>query len=912
MPLNLASPGILVREVDLTIGGVDPTTDKIGGLVGPFEKGPVDVPTTVVSENDLVNKFGRPFDTDKQFETWMVGSSYLAYGGRLSVVRADDEEGGGLKNGFSGDAASIKIKSPDHYVELGYDDNPITNVTVAAKNPGTWSNDIRVAVIDAKADQTIALGDVTGLEVGAGVTQSVSSINTTLSKKIIRQIGAGKTEYMDGYYKGIVTGIDTTKKTVDVKFLSNVSAGNTEYPKDYNSTYKFASGSIDFPNSGAGTTSAVISRGDFGTTAATHTTGYAVTSFYNTKSKVLDMAGNAPLLVGDTAIGIDTTGLVAGDIGSGKFIGIGTELISLTGATLGQGIITLSGAGSRGEEGSTAVQHEDGVAIKFFTLNAHVGDVTSEINATATTVGITTTADLTTKVNSGGILKIGSELVNVSTFFNGEISQKTAEEPVDWFEQQTIATGTATVGGKETETTIKWSTVADTPGTSDFASSRGSRFDEVHVVVIDGKGAVTGNEGTVLEKHLNLSKAKDAEFSVGSPSYWRSYLETNSDYIFGGTGSIIGITTTGFTGENYTKFTDGGWDQNAEGVIFNAAGKHNLTLSGGTNYSGKTDLTTTGALDSGLDDLIGGYSKFENDTTVDVDFLLMGSGKYGEDKTRALAEKLIAVADIRKDVVAFISPYRGAMISDNGKISDDPSTHTASILSDDKITQNVVDYYSTISSSSYAVFDSGYKYMYDRFNDKFRYVPLNGDIAGTCARTDINDFPWFSPAGTDRGAILNAVKLPYNPSKLQRDSLYSNRINPVIFSPGSGIVLFGDKTGFAKRSAFDRINVRRLFIYLEDAISAAAKDLLFEFNDEITRSNFVNIVEPFLRDVQAKRGIQDYVVICDETNNTAAIIDANEFIADIYIKPARSINFIGLTFIATRTGVSFEEVIGKV
>jgi len=905
MPLNLASPGILVREVDLTIGGVDPTTDKIGGLVGPFEKGPVDVPTAVVSENDLVNTFGKPFDTDKQFETWMVGSSYLAYGGQLSVVRADDEEGGGLKNGFAGNASSIKIKSPDHYVELGYDDNPITNVTVAAKNPGTWSNDIRVAVIDPKADQIITLGDVTGLVVGAGVSQVVPT-------ETVRQLGAGKTEFMDGYYKGIITGIDTDTKKVEVKFLSNVSVGNTEYPKDYNSTYKFSVGNIDFPNSGAGTTSANISRGAYETTAATQTTGYAVTSFYNTKTKVLDMAGNAPLLVTDTVIGIDTTGLVAGDIGAGKYIGIGTEIIDLTSATLGAGIITLENVGRRGAEGSGKGEFADGSAIKFFTKNANIGSVTAQISASATNVGITTDADLTSKVNAGGVLKIGTELLAVTTFFNGEVSQKSADGIVDWFDEQTLAVATATVGGASTLTTIKWGTVADAPGTSDFASTRGSRFDEVHVIVIDAKGTVTGNEGTILEKHLNLSKAKDAEFSVGSPSYWRSYLETNSDYIFGGTGSIIGVTTTGFSGSDYVEFADGGWDQNTEGVIFNTSGKYDLTLSGGLNYGGKADLTTAGALDSGLNDLIGGYSKFENDTTVDVDFLLMGSGKYGQDKTRALAEKLIAVADIRKDAVAFISPYRAAMISDNGKISSDPSEHTASILDDASITQNVVDYYSTISSSSYAVFDSGYKYMYDRFNDKFRYIPLNGDIAGTCARTDINDFPWFSPAGTDRGAILNAVKLPYNPTKLQRDSLYSNRVNPVIFSPGAGIVLFGDKTGFAKRSAFDRINVRRLFIYLEDAISAAAKDLLFEFNDEITRSNFVNIVEPFLRDVQAKRGIQDYVVICDETNNTAAIIDANEFVADIYIKPARSINFIGLTFVATRTGVSFEEVIGKV
>ena len=274
--------------------------------------------------------------------------------------------------------------------------------------------------------------------------------------------------------------------------------------------------------------------------------------------------------------------------------------------------------------------------------------------------------------------------------------------------------------------------------------------------------------------------------------------------------------------------------------------------------------------------------------------------------------KCIAVAEARQDAVAFVSPYRGAALNDVGAGTTEVDDRAVTVNSADTITDNVISFYSPVTSSSYAIFDSGYKYMFDRFANTFRYVPLNGDIAGLCARTDANSFPWFSPAGTNRGAILNAVKLAYNPSKTQRDRLYSNRVNPVIFSPGSGIVLFGDKTGFAKASAFDRINVRRLFIYLEDAISAAAKDQLFEFNDEITRTNFVNIVEPFLRDVQAKRGIFDFVVICDETNNTAAVIDNNEFVADIFIKPNRSINFIGLTFVATRTGVSFEEVIGNV
>ncbi len=728
MPLNLASPGILVREVDLTIGRIDPTTDKIGGIVGPFAQGPVGTPTLVNTENDLLNNFGKPYSTDKQYETWLCASSYLAYGGILNVIRADDA---GLYNGFVGAATSVKIKSLDHYEELGYDINTITNVTVASKNPGSWSNGIRVAVIDGKADQNVTLNSVGSISIGYGITQTVPT-GTTVSKT---GVGAGTTETIDGMFKGIVTNV--VGSTVDVKFLSHVSAAGTETVQDYNNIYKFGNGAVTILN------------------------------------------------------------------------------------------------------------------------NSGVSQATPTVSLTK-----------------------------------------------DWFDAQELSLTTATVGGTETVTTTKWNTVAERPTTSEFVSNRGGRFDELHVVVIDAKGTVTGNAGTILEKHLNLSKAKDAEFSAGSPQYWRKYLETNSEYLFGGS-APVGVVTTGFSA-NYTLAADTGWDQDGEGIIFDTIGTLNGVLSGGTDYGHKTSTNTTGALNSGLDDLISGYGLFENDTAVNVDFLLQGSSQGGEENTRALATKLIAVAEKRKDAIAFISPYRASMITDT------TDEEAATVLSDEDITDNVINFFDPVNSSSYAIFDSGYKYMFDRFSNGFRYIPLNGDIAGLCARTDINQFPWFSPAGTARGAILNAVKLAYNPNRDQRDRLYSARVNPVIFSPGSGILLFGDKTGYAKASAFDRINVRRLFIFLEDAISAAAKDQLFEFNDEITRTNFVNIVEPFLRDVQAKRGIQDYVVICDETNNTAAIIDANEFVADIYIKPARSINFIGLTFVATRTGVSFDEVIGKV
>ena len=721
MPLNLASPGLVVREVDLTIGRVDTATTKAGALVAPFQKGPVNEPTTIENEQDLIDNFGEPLDIDKHYEYWLTASSYLSYGGILSVVRSDDDD---LKNATDDGSPEIKILSSQDYNNKGYDLNHLSNSIVAARNPGSWANGIKVAIIDGKADQQIVAG-ITTLTVGIGVTQAVPT-GTVLP-------GVGSTTLLDGFFKGIIT--EVSGATIGVKFVAHVSAAGIETSKDYQpgGVYEFNSG--------------VISYG----------------------------------------------------------------------------------------------------------MSANTG---------------------------GG-------------------STTTAGTPIDWFDQQSITLSNSTV---------KWNTLAERPGTSSYATARSSRHDEVHVVVIDDKGEVTGNAGTVLEKHLGLSKAKDAEFSAGSPSYWRKYLYNNSNQIFGmggPTAASSGITTTSFEFGGFTRETDNGWDQDAQGITYAGSGVTTLTLTGGKNYNGMTGIQTAGAMSASVGGITAGYDLFENKEEFDVDFLIMGSANYPVHEAQAIANKLISIAELRKDVVAFISPYRGAFLNDS-------AVGTGTLNSAADITDNVVGYYAPITSSSYAVFDSGYKYMFDRFSDTFRYVPLNGDIAGTCARNDINNFPWFSPAGTARGGILNAVKLAYTPNQTQRDVLYGNRINPVIFSPGAGIVLFGDKTGFGKASAFDRINVRRLFIFLEEAISAAARDQLFEFNDEITRTNFVNIVEPFLRDVQSKRGIFDFRVVCDETNNTAAIIDSNEFIADIFIKPARSINFIGLTFVATRTGISFDEVIGTV
>ena len=405
--------------------------------------------------------------------------------------------------------------------------------------------------------------------------------------------------------------------------------------------------------------------------------------------------------------------------------------------------------------------------------------------------------------------------------------------------------------------------VAGAPGTSPYATSKGGSNDEIHVIVVDEDGGLSGTANTVLEVYSKLSKASDAKSPQGDSNYYPTVIQTRSKYVY------------------WMDHNSGGsnWGNTASGTTYTAVSTPTLTsLQSGSDGSAVTVAQKKTA-----------YEKFLDSETVDVGLIIAGPG----DSTHV--DNVISIAEDRKDAVAFVSPERSDVVN---------------VANANTQTSNVVGFYNSIRSSSYVVFDSGYKYQYDRYNDVYRFVPLNGDIAGLSARTDLIADSWYSPAGFNRGTIRGAVKLAYNPNKTQRDDLYRNRVNAVVTFPGQGTVLFGDKTGLSAPSAFDRINVRRLFIVLEKAISTASKFQLFEFNDEFTRANFRNIVEPFLREVQGRRGITDFLVVCDETNNTGEVIDRNEFIAEIFIKPARSINFITLQFVATRTGVSFEEVAG--
>ena len=727
------SPGVIVREVDLTVGRADNVLDNIGAIAAPFTQGPVDEPTDISTQGQLLQVFGEPQNNDRQYEYWLTASEYLTYGGVLKVVRTD---GSNLKNSNAGvgiaSTTTLKIKSYDDY-NLNY--TTADDWNFASRNPGSYADGLKVCVIDNQADQIIGINTTSladsNILIGFGVT-------TTLSSAVIP--GAGTTSVFNGHLKGIITGVSTDAtngaSTIDVRIVSRVSSDGTETNLDYQ-------------------------QGD--------------------ASRSIEVA--------DTIQVFNNAGIQTGKEASPE----------------------------------------------------------SHTVATAT----------------------------------------------DWYDSQTLGL---------TNSTVFWKTLAPKPLTTNYTATRSGRNDALHVAVVDDEGKVTGIQGNILERHTFLSKALDGQTDGDAPtkSWYKDFIALNSQYIFAGRNLSSGNdsynntvpTASGFS-SGFVKIATGGgvWGLDAQNTQFDVIGNVSYTLLGGQDYGANEGMSAD------LGDLTTSYNLFANKDEISVDYLIMGPGCSDTVQSQAKANLLISIADQRKDCIATVSPDRTNIVG---------STDTTAQ------TNAVVNFYSPVQSSSYAVLDSGYKYIYDRFNNTFRYIPLNGDIAGLMVRTSIESFPWFSPAGQQRGTINNAVKLAYNPNKAQRDILYGNRVNSVINQAGQGIVLFGDKTGLSYSSAFDRINVRRLFLTVEQALESAANDQLFELNDDETRANFINIVEPYLRDVQSQRGIEEFVIICDSTNNTPEVIDNNEFRADIFIKPTRSINYVTLTFVATRTGVSFDEVVGSV
>ena len=756
------SPGILVREVDLTVGRADNVLDNIGAIAGPFRLGPIDTPIQVSNEEELIKNFGKPLSTDTQYEYWMSAASFLSYGGVLKVVRADDDDLGNANAGvgiasttvISG-GGGLKIESFDDYQENHGSD---TSFYYAGKHPGSWANGLKVCQIDDQADQIIGINTTSledyGCTIGAGVTAAFKDLVIP---------GAGTTATFTGHLKGIVTGVSTDATNgdskFDVKIVSRVSSAGTEFAIDYAAN--------------------------------------SLTSSYKT---------------------------------------------------------TTEGGGA-------------GIA--------------------ATTVFF---------VNSSGINTGAPNAVN--TAVSAEIVTA-----VDWYDQQTL--------GLE-NSTVFWKSLAPRPTTNKYASDRGGKNDGIHVAVVDDLGTITGIQGNILEKFTGLSKAKDAISNVNSPEkiYYKDFIANRAENIYAGFNPSQSEDTfhntlpvaTGFgTGFVANTTAQGLWSQNAQNTTFAGIGNVTYSLGGGTDYTSVSGKVPAPGENGGMTATLGGlkdaYDTLSNKDEQAVDFLIMGPGLGSRDLSQAKANHVIGIAEARKDCMATIGPHRADLVNISNSTTQ---------------TNNLLEYFSPLTSSSFATFDSGYKYMFDRFNNEFRFVPTNGDTAGLMVRTAITSFPWFSPAGEQRGVINNAIKLAYNPTKDQRDLLYPQRVNSFITKPGVGTLLFGDKTALSFASAFDRINVRRLFLTVEQALESAAEAQLFELNDELTRANFRNIVEPFLRDVEAKRGLSGFLVICDTSNNTPDVIDNNEFRADIFLKPSRSINYITLTFVATRTGVSFEEVAGRV
>jgi hypothetical protein len=488
------------------------------------------------------------------------------------------------------------------------------------------------------------------------------------------------------------------------------------------------------------------------------------------------------------------------------------------------------------------------------------------VNKTTTNDASTAVGDTTIVLTSGTDFLVG-DIVNFGESGGHEYRVTGVSTNTLTFVRHPSGTGglhTAVANGSQVRRRWQYYDLVDkAPGTSTYASNRSGVNDEMHIVVVDEDGGITGTSGEVLEVYDSVSKGSDAKTAQGDTNYYVDVLYNQSEYIYWmdhvATGSNWGSAVAGLT------FT-----------ALSAPFARSLVSGADGSTVSTAELKTA-------------YEKYNDADTVDVNLIIAGKGNATH------IDNLITIAENRKDAIVFVSPERADVVNVTNSTTQ---------------TTNVKGFFDSIRSSSYAVFDSGYKYTYDKYNDVFRYVPLNGDIAGLAARTDLIADSWFSPAGFNRGVIRGAVKLSYNPTQGQRDELYRARVNPVVTLPGQGTLLFGDKTGLSTPSAFDRINVRRLFITLEKAISTASKFQLFEFNDEFTRAQFRNIVEPFLRDVQGRRGVTDFRVVCDSSNNTANVIDSNEFRADIFVKPNRSINFIQLQFVATRSGAAFEEVVG--
>lgn len=851
------SPGVNISEIDLTT--VVPTVaTSDGAIAGVFRWGPIGQRVLVDSENNLVSRFGKP--TNHNAETFFTAANFLAYGNRLYVSRAAKTTG----------------STP-------------ANVSLTVSGNTTVGN-------------TVLLGNTSGLEAGMYITQisntdavsgeyvgepySIASLNSTaitLSKVIIPKVINGNSEFnfarLDTTYTAVAS--DAASDAVIVANLAAIIVKNendyltktfdtdvlyvAKYPGKMGNSLKVSvcdtanqfSSNVDlgvynlelYVGSSSGY---VVSNGSVNTSVNTAFNAIEIGDYI--------LVGNSSInqqylsVTNKTYSSDTTTNIVFANSGANGGINVGTGFISINNLLAnGSQILNVGDIVSYSNVGSTATGGLSS-GSQYWIIDAN----TSGVKVSATRNGVSAVTANASGGNSAFTLNVNKLTLTFEDPYrlNQNFSTNNVQRYWGYF-----------------------NTVETAPGQSDYVRLNGntSAQDEMHIVVTDDLGQFTGTPGTVLEVYKGLSRATDATNNDGSTNYYKTVINDSSEYVWFANDRTNAISNTAV---NVTSST------NSRPLYMNMR-----FGSDGLNEENATLPIIGGALDL-----------FASPEDVDISLIMQGRPLGGSTvvNTETINNFQVAnyiidnICEVRKDCIALISPDKSKVLNNIGNEA-----------------LSVKNWRGAIRNTSYAVMDSGYKYQYDRYNDLYRWVPLNGDIAGLCARTDSSNDAWWSPAGFNRGNIKNVIKLAWNPRKAERDILYSNGVNPVVSFPGQGTVLFGDKTLLSKPSAFDRINVRRLFIVLEKAISTAAKFSLFEFNDAFTRAQFRNLIIPYLRTVQGRRGISDFLVVCDETNNTAQIIDSNQFVGDIYIKPARSINFIQLNFVAVGTGVQFSEVVGR-
>ena len=910
----LRSPGVVVREKDLTNGRADITNANIAGFAAPFLKGPIGEAVTVSNETDLITAFGEPNAANSEY--WLSATNYLNYGGTLSVVRTDAAE---LFNSVARVGNSLSAITVTNASTNG----KYVSAPAVSFSGGGGQGAEATALIDANGKVTSVNITNTGSGYTSAPTVTIAPVGTTALATAAQGTTATATAAAGNLDGGALTGTAT------------ITAAGSGYSSAPAITVSGGGGN-------GGSAVATVTNGQITSIALSGGTGY-------TSAPTLSVADPTGVVVTITSAGTnyDPAGTYTVNVSGGTTVGgatfTGTLVVNQSGEVTGVNVADNADFGNYSSfTGVTPVIPIPGTtALATATIAADPIKITREEVYEASYSGNTsgwlyasrsagswgnslrvctvdrgpeqslylTTAPTAPAVGefvTSGIKK--GKVIDTSTGSDGNlvvhvviVDSTNNDAYVSWpsTAQKFADADSVTIGGQAYSlkasngvddgsewylnkelyagSGVKWNSIAARPGTSDDAESFNDKYayDSVHVAVVDEDGLISGSKNAVLEAFTYLSKAHDARGPQGGSNYYKKVVSSGSQYVY------VGDTAYTYA----TKTSD-----------FEPAGGKSSSLTGGADY----DLLAGGAFDVSVAEVNAGYTLFADTDNISLDYLIMGPGMATESDTRAKLSHIATIAADRKDCIAFGSPHKGNIISESG-----------TALSNADITKNIKSFFSPVGSNSYLVLDGNYKYVYDRWNDVYRYIPCNTDVAGLVADTAIRNEPWFSPAGFSRGGIRNLAKLAWNPGKSDRDELYANRVNPIATFPGQGAVLFGDKTALSNPSAFDRINVRKLFLVVERAIEQAAKAQLFEINDETTRNIFRSIVEPFLRDVQARRGVTDFLVVCDETNNTPVVVDNNEFVAEIYIQPARSINFITLTFTATRTGISFDEIIGR-